>query len=161
MQERQEREMTEKERNLLLKQINDSNNQLYMQKENEKRQFLKNQYAHDAKVQLEQINDRREREEQIKRSGNKLEYDFFNSKSSMMKTEERKNELKNCLLNQINQKEIQKKDDKKSEFYQTSIGFGDNYRSKSSNNLNYVKDLKDQIMMKEQQKQYERNVRQP
>lgn len=158
MQERQEREMTEKERNLLLKKINDSNYQQEMQREHEKRQFLKNQYVHDAKVQLSQINEKREREEQIKRSGNKLDNNNFDN-SSKIKMLEMKNELKNCLLNQINQKEMQKKDERKPEFYHTSIGFGDNYRSKSSNNLNYVKDLKDQIMMKEQQKLYEKNVK--
>lgn len=158
MREKYDKEQREKEKDQLLRKIAESNTNSYLQKEQEKQRNIKEQYKNDARAQLEQINFKKERDEKVKRSGPPQDNNnFFNEKNEKMI--ERQNELKNTLLKQMQDKEMEKKMEKLNrDNYKTTIEFNDSYRPKSSNTRNYADELKNQIMMKEQQKNWEKDV---
>ena len=68
-------------------------------------------------------------------------------------------ELRDDLLKQINNKEAEKRNEKfNAPNYKTTLDIGE-YRPRTADPKNYGEDLRDQIVWKENQKQWEKEVR--
>lgn len=162
MMEKKERDRMEKEKDQLLRQINESNYQNAAQKENEKQRYLKEQYKNDSNIQLEQINNKKVRDENLKKSSkDQNNQSLINpDKERMQRLSEMQNDLKKDLLRQINAKENEKKNEKlNNDNYKMTLDIGNDFRPRSALPQNYRDDLREQILLKENQKQMEKEVK--
>lgn len=164
MMQKQERDRIEKEKDQLLRQIAESNYQNAMKKEMEKQRQMKEQYKNDANVHLDQIQNKRAHEEKTKRNiqnpndnGNQPNRnpDF----ERYQKLNQMQQDLKMGLLKQIQEKETEKLYDRfGKDQYKTTLDIGNDNRPRSALPKNYGEDLREQILRKENQKLWEKEV---
>jgi len=161
MMQKKDRDRMEKEKDQLLRQIAESNYQNAMKKEMEKQKMAKEQYKNDAFIQLEQINNKKVKEESVKKSQRNDPNSLLLNNGDherYQKIQELQKELRSDLLKQINNKEMEKQNEKFNPVnYKTTLDIGE-YRPRTVNSRNYGEDLRDQISWKENQKQMEKEV---
>ena len=163
MMQKKDRERLEKEKDQILRQIAESNYQNALQKEAEKQKIIKEQYKNEARTHIEQIENKKAREEHLKRSyNNDLNKSAINNadQEKLQRMQERQNELRQNLLKQINEKEMEKKNEKfNKDTYKTTLDIGnDSVRPRTAFPKNYGDELRQQMLYKENQKQWEKDV---